>query len=156
MAPHAAAEPDIYMPMRYLVRVLVEEAKWSIDGAGVDVEQGLVVSFAREDDAKYFLSAHGRRESPRCEPVWVAAGMIVAFHDRSDAQFFVDSGKAEAISEDEFVAIVNAQRQEAPVDAVAEDVAQEQPAAVETATASEEEVVAPVKASAGKKKGGKA
>lgn len=111
MAAHAAAEPDLYMPLRYLVRVLVEEAKWAIDGVGVDVEQGLVVSFSREDDAKYFLSAHGRREAPKCEPVWVAAGMIVAFHDPNDAQFFVETGKAEPISEEEFVAIVQAQRQ---------------------------------------------
>jgi len=98
---------DQPLAVRHLVRVLVEqETMWSIDHVGVEVERGLVVSFSREDDAAWFTTPASRKDAARAEPVWVVPGMIVAFHDVRDAEFFIRAGKAESMTETEFYAVV--------------------------------------------------
>lgn len=91
---------------RFLARALVD-GTWCLDHAPVDVERGLVVSAASEDDLKHFLFAD-RKTMPRAEPVSVVPGMIVAFADEGDAQHFIASGEAEPMSEAEVYAAINA------------------------------------------------
>lgn len=81
---------------RSIVRALVEE-RWSIDNKSVEVEPGLVVSFALDEDAKYFQFAD-RKTPPRAEPVFVKMGDIVAFHFQEDAQFQIDAKRASHMS----------------------------------------------------------
>lgn len=86
-------------PPRYLVRCCVDEAVWSIDGRGVEVERGLVVGYTRQDAAEYILNGHHpRKEAPRAEPVHVVQGMIVVFENEADAQWAVRSGKADGMT----------------------------------------------------------
>lgn len=99
-----AVDPDagnrLYpRPPRYLVRCCVDEAVWSIDGQGVEVERGLVVGYQRPEYAEYMLNGHNpRKELPKAEPVHVVPGMIVCFHTESDAQWAVRVGKADPMS----------------------------------------------------------
>lgn len=93
-------------PVRTMVRALVE-AKWSIDRVGTDVEPGLVVAFERKDDADYFLTAHGRKEEPRADLVYVTEGSVVAFSNASDAEYWVRKGRARSLTEAEAYALAH-------------------------------------------------
>lgn len=83
---------------------------WNIDGHGVSVVEGAVYSFANEADALYLMTVHenefGAEDGPpRAVPVAVQKGTVVSFWRDSDAQYFVDRGKARWLSETEVQAL---------------------------------------------------
>lgn len=83
---------------------------WNIDGHGVSVVEGAVYSFANEADALYLMTVHenefGAEDGPpRAMPVAVQKGTVVSFWRDSDAQYFVDRGKARWLSESEVQAL---------------------------------------------------
>ena len=97
-------------------------ATWSVNKEAVEVERGLVLGYLREEDAKYMLEGHNpRKEMPKAEPVYVEKGMIVCFHADLDARWAVATGKAEAMTHEQYAqAVAEAmqaqQDQASPVD----------------------------------------
>lgn len=96
----------------YLVRALVK-AVWSIDHKSTVVEPGLVVGFAHENDAQYFINAHipaeptiKEPEEPRAAPVMVEEGSIVCFADEKLAAFACEKGLADPMSEQDVMEAV--------------------------------------------------
>lgn len=96
----------------HLVRALVK-AVWSIDQKSTVVEPGLVVGFASESDAQYFINAHipaeptiKEPEEPRAAPVMVEEGSIVCFADEKLAAFACEKGLADPMSEQDVMEAV--------------------------------------------------
>ncbi len=109
-------------PGRQMVVSLVE-ARWAIDGAGVDVLPNVVYSFASDDTAHYLLTVHEneRGGQPRCVPVFVEKGNIVAFHREDDAMYFVQAGKARQVTDAEVAALFRAEEAHAEITHAADD-----------------------------------
>ena len=96
-------------PPRHLVRCLVEDGVWSVDKERVEVELGLVVGYTRQEDAEYMLGGHHpRKEMPRAEQVIVQRGMIVCFHSQRDADWAVQTGKADGMTPTEVMEALQA------------------------------------------------
>lgn len=74
---------------RYLVQVLDQAGRWSVDSQPVDVQQGYCLSFGSQADANYFINARRARE------VLVEPEMAVGFVFEGDAKYFCDRGLAE-------------------------------------------------------------
>ncbi len=74
-------------------------ARWCVNGKGVDVFPGLVLGFEEASAAQFFKAS---------EKAWlpiVEVGSILAFHDDTDALYFVNQGQAELVSQQEAQAI---------------------------------------------------
>lgn len=101
-----ALEDNVWRSARQMVVALVD-AKWCIDGRGVDVLPGVIYSFDRDEDAAYLLTLHEneRGGQPRAVPVAVRAGAALAFWREADAAHFVNAGKARWLSPDEVQAL---------------------------------------------------
>jgi len=97
-------------PPRYLVRCSLppgEEAVWSVNREGVEVERGLVVGFLSKEAADYMVSGHHpRKEYPRGEMVSVVKDMVVCFHDEQDALWAARTGRAIQMTPEEIYALV--------------------------------------------------
>lgn len=143
----------------HLVRALVK-AVWSINQKSTVVEPGLVVGFAREDDATYFLNAHipsepttKEPEAPRAEPVIVDEGSIVCFDNEALAAFAVEKDLADPMSEADVMAAVEQAQQAAQEPEEADNV--HKPKMENKAQAPAPETKAPAAPKGGKAKGGK-
>lgn len=101
-----ALESGVWRHHEQLIVALVD-AKWCIDGKGVDVLPGVVYPFQRDEDAHYFLALHEneRGGQPRAMPLVVEKGAMVTFWRESDAEFFVAAGKARRMSDAEVSAV---------------------------------------------------
>lgn len=105
-----ATEQAVWRNHRQMI-VALTRGKWNVDGAGIDVVEGVVYSFQRDEDAAYFLGAHvgeyGVEDGPpRAMPVFVEPGMIVTFWSHADAAWFVEQRKARWVSQDEVEEVV--------------------------------------------------
>lgn len=100
-----ALDSGVWRHHDQLIIALVD-AKWCIDGKGVDVLPGVVYPFARDEDANYFLTLHEneRGGAPRAMPLVVEKGAMVTFWRESDAAYFVEKGKARHLTDAEVAA----------------------------------------------------
>ncbi len=95
--PHVPAGPD--GEYKRTLAVAGVSARWCVNGKGVDVFPGLVLGFEEASAAQFFKAS---------EKAWlpiVEVGSILAFHDNSDAMYFVKQGMAELLTQEEAQAI---------------------------------------------------
>lgn len=90
------------------VIVAMREARWCIDGKPVDVLPGVAYSFARDEDADYFLKLHEseRRGEPRAVPLAVSDGQVVVFGNAADAQWFISAGAVRPMAQSEVIELM--------------------------------------------------
>lgn len=143
-----ALDSGVWRHHDQLIIALVD-AKWCIDGKGVDVLPGVVYPFARDEDANYFLTLHEneRGGQPRAVPCVVDKGSMVTFWREADAAHFVNAKKARWLTDAEVNAAFAAVRSDS-VEHHAEAPVAAEPEHVDTD--------APVEASAPKKRARKA
>lgn len=104
---------------KQLIRPLVHMAPWCLDHKPIVTQEGVCVSVLNEADAEYFLApkvvqtADGYVERLIAERVTVQPNVIVMFADPADAQFFVNQGLGDRMSEAEIEAMMNRVAQQA-------------------------------------------